>query len=62
MKSDALSQFNLPALSVAAMVVFIAIFAVVVYQVYRKKNKPYYDEAARIPLSEDTDGVGSSHE
>ena len=57
MKSQVMSQFNIPWLPVTALILFSTLFIGVVWWVTKKSNKERYDEAAQIPLSE-----GEKHE
>ena len=57
MKSQVLSQFNIPMLPVIALILFTTLFAGVVWWVTKKSNRERYEQAAQIPLSE-----GEKHE
>ena len=52
MKQAALKGWDLPWLSVTALVIFVLCFAVYAYWTYRKENKKVYEEASFIPLEE----------
>ena len=54
MKSQVLSQFSMPSLTVAAFIIFLLFFIGVVYWTFRKGSKDLYDNVSKMPLS---DGV-----
>ncbi len=41
---------EVPLWPVIAAPVFLVLFLVITYCIYRKKKKPFYDEAAKLPL------------
>ncbi|MGE3608257.1 MAG: cbb3-type cytochrome oxidase subunit 3 [Bacteriovoracaceae bacterium] len=58
MKQDVLSHWNLPGLSITALILFVVCFVAYAYWTYRKQNKKFYDQASLIPL-EDPAKAGS---
>ncbi len=52
MKQSVLKAWDLPGLSVTALVLFFVCFAIYTWWTYRKTNKSRYDEAAQIPLED----------
>lgn len=52
MKQSVLSAWDLPGLSILALILFVVCFALYVWWTFRKKNKAAYEEAAQIPLEE----------
>lgn len=52
MKQAALKAWDLPGLSVTALILFMVCFALYTWWTYRKQNKAIYDEAAQIPLED----------
>jgi cbb3-type cytochrome oxidase subunit 3 len=60
MKQAVLKHWDLPWLSVSALLIFVICFAAYTYWTYRKANKKVYDEASQIPLEEPARAGSSS--
>ncbi len=54
MKQAVLKTWDLPGLSVTALLLFVFCFSVYAWWTFRKQNKAVYDEAALIPLEDAT--------
>ncbi len=52
MKQAVLKHWDLPGLSVTALLIFVICFAAYAWWTYRKANKPFYEKAALIPLED----------
>lgn len=52
MKQAVLKAWDLPGLSVSALVLFVVCFSIYTWWTYRKENKAAFDEAAQIPLED----------
>ncbi len=52
MKQAVLKAWDLPGLSVSALVLFVICFSLYTWWTFRKQNKSTFDEAARIPLED----------
>jgi cbb3-type cytochrome oxidase subunit 3 len=52
MKQAVLNHWDLPGLSVTALVIFVVAFAVYAWWTYRKSNKDFYEDMAKIPLDD----------
>lgn len=52
MKQAVLKAWDLPALSVSALVLFVVCFAIYTWWAYRKENKAVFEKAALIPLED----------
>lgn len=57
MQKEVLSHFDMPWLPILAMLIFTTCFVAYIYWTYRKQNKPLYEEAQGLPLSD-----GEKHE
>lgn len=53
MKQEALSYFPHTELTTVAMLIFLAAFLGVVAFVFISKNKPHFDQMAKLPLSQE---------
>lgn len=54
MKQAVLSNFDLPWLPIMALIIFVVCFAIYVWWTYKKENKSFFDQAAMLPLEENT--------
>ena len=52
MKQSVLMGWDLPGLSVTALVLFVICFSVYTWWTYRRQNKATYDRASLIPLED----------
>ena len=52
MKSEVLSQFNIPWLPLTALMLFFAVFIVMLLMVFNKKSKGHQTEASMVPLND----------
>lgn len=52
MKQAVLKHWDLPGLSITALLIFVICFAVYAWWTYRKVNRPVYEKAALIPLED----------
>lgn len=50
MKQSVLSHWDLPMLSILALIIFMICFFTYAYWTYKKVNKKFYDEMSHIPL------------
>lgn len=57
MEKAVLRQFDVPWMPITALLIFATCFVAYVYWTYRKQNKPLYEEAQGLPLSD-----GDKHE
>lgn len=57
MQKEVLSHFNMPWMPILAMLIFASCFVAYIYWTYRKTNKPLYEKAQGLPLSD-----GEKHE
>lgn len=59
MKSIVLSQWDLPWLSNLALLLFVSVFVFMLFLIFRKGSKSYFEKIGQIPLN---DEKGKSHE
>ena len=52
MEKVVLRRFDMPWLPTLALLIFAVCFVAYVYWTYQKKNKPLYEEAETLPLSD----------
>lgn len=52
MKQAVLRHWDLPMLSVTALILFVVCFAIYAWWTYRKSNKSFYEKASQIPLED----------
>lgn len=52
MKSEVLSNFTMPGLTIAAFVIFLLFFIFVVFWTFRKGTKELYENVSEMPLSD----------
>ena len=52
MKSEILTKFDQPWLPLTAFIIFLAIFIIMIFLVYRKESRKLYQEISLYPLSE----------
>lgn len=52
MKSEVLSNFAMPGLTIAAFIIFLVFFISVVFWTFRKGTKELYEDVSEIPLSD----------
>lgn len=52
MKQEALKGFDMPWLPITALILFVTCFTLYTWWTYRKKNKPYFERVAQIPLED----------
>lgn len=57
MKQTVLSNWDLPMLSVTALILFVACFGIYAWWTYRKNNKSFYEKASLIPLEDPKEHV-----
>jgi len=57
MQKEVLSHFDMSWILIVAMLMFATCFISYIYWTYRKQNKPLYEEAQGLPLSD-----GEKHE
>jgi len=54
MKQEALKNFDITWLPVTALVIFVLCFAGYALWAYRKQNRPFFEEASKMPLEDGT--------
>ena len=52
MKSEVLSNFTMPGLTIAAFIIFLLFFIFVVFWTFRKGTKELYEDVSEMPLSD----------
>lgn len=52
MKQAVLKAWDLPGMSVSALVIFFVCFSIYTWWTYRRENKPKFDRVAQIPLDD----------
>ena len=52
MKQAVLKAWDLPGLSVTALVLFVICFSLYTWWTYRRQNKAVFEEAAQLPLQD----------
>lgn len=52
MKSTVLANWNMPLLSSFALLLFVAVFAGVLFLIFRKNSKDLYNNVSQMPLNE----------
>lgn len=52
MKQAVLKAWDLPGLSVSALVLFVVCFSLYTWWTYRRQNKAVFDRAAQLPLED----------
>lgn len=53
MKSEAMAYFYATDLSLAAFMIFLSFFLVMLFWVYHRSHKPMYQHLANLPLGDD---------
>ena len=52
MKSTVLANWNMPLLSSFALLLFVSVFAGVLFLIFRKNSKDLYNNVSQMPLNE----------
>lgn len=50
MMREVFGQYGSTMIGIVSMLLFVAFFAFIVYRTYRKSNKDFYAQVARMPL------------
>jgi hypothetical protein len=59
MKQAVLSQFDMPALPIAALIIFASCWTIYALWTFSKNNKEIYEKASHIPLEESVNERGN---
>jgi cbb3-type cytochrome oxidase subunit 3 len=62
MKQSVLRHWDIPALPLTALMIFVICFAVYTYWTFKKANKKMYDDASLLPLEDAVKVKGQSYE
>ena len=62
MKQSVLSNWDIPMLPLAALVMFVVCFTLYTYWTFKKANKKMYDDASLLPLEDAARVKGQSYE
>lgn len=54
MKQEVLKNFDISWIPIAGLLIFVLCFALYTFYTFHKKNKAYYESAAKIPLDDST--------
>ena len=57
MKQSVLKAWDLPWLSVTALILFVACFSLYAWWTYRRENKEMFEHVANIPLDDDKESI-----